>query len=160
MNIQSFIDRKRIAGAREHEGRQTDWAGWTEVNYMTAIVSELLDACAYAQKLDYEKRKYAEETGNTVITGNIIQKVIKIIDAEFPEHILEAACQEAEQEAETGIVNCPYCNTELLLWDELPDNSYIPDDVNVICCKECCEEFNVIIHNQFEFEVKQEAENG
>ena len=155
MNIQSYIDRKRIAGAREHEGRQTDWAGWDYQQCWTAVVGELLDACAYCEHI----REIGTKEDDFQLIREADEMIVYLTKAlqQFGWNHLEAACQEAEQEADKSIVNCPYCNTELLLWDELPDNSYIPDDVNVICCKECCEEFNVIIHNQFDFEVKQEA---
>ena len=155
MNIQSYIDRKRIAGAREHEGRQTDWAGWEQPQFWAAIAGELLDAVAYAQ----QAAKVSTLASGVDFNESISCEICQILNRFLPK-IIEAACQEAEAKVNKNIFNCPHCNTELLLWDELPDNSYIPDDVNVICCKECCEEFNVIIHNKFEFEVKQEAENG
>lgn len=154
MNIQNYIDRKRIAGAREHEGNSTDWGLWEPEKYFVAVASELLDALAYIQRL------CEIENGDTAFITDAMSYEITMILRTFPEHILEAACQEAEQEANKGIVNCPYCEAEQSLWDNLPDNSYIPDDVNVICCQECCEEFDVVIHSQFDFEVKQEAENG
>lgn len=157
MDIQSFIDRKRIAGAREHEGNKTDWAGWQDEQFEAAIAGELLDALAYAQKYLQCFTYYSDEGAER--TRMIIDKLSEVSDL-LIDDALEAACQEAEQEANKGIVNCPYCKAEQSLWDNLPDNSYIPDDVNVICCQECCEEFDVVIHSQFDFEVKQEAENG
>lgn len=155
MNIQNYIDRKRIAGAREHEGNSTDWAGWTREQFLAAIAGELLDALAYV-----EQSLTTAKWPGCCIEENMISANVQTALGILPIEALEAACQEAEQEANKGIVNCPYCKAEQSLWDNLPDNSYIPDDVNVICCQECCEEFDVVIHSQFDFEVKQEAENG
>ena len=96
MNIQSFIDRKRIAGAREHEGNSSDWAGWHTTRYEAAIAGEVLDALAYAQKV---LGLVSGEEAETTIS--IIKKLIEVIDI-LSRASLEEACQEAEQEAENG----------------------------------------------------------
>jgi len=101
MNIQSYIDRKRIAGKREHEGRQTDWAGWTGDDYIVAIAGELLDACAYAQRAfecaaEWETKD--EDYKIFCVSKALFRGALEMLKG-LQESDLEAACQEAEQEA-------------------------------------------------------------
>ena len=97
MNIQSYIDRKRIAGAREHEGRKTDWVGWDISKCWVAVVGELLDACAYCERAqDIAQIKDALTMMDEAMEMKLyLQKALE----QFHESHLEAACQEAEQEA-------------------------------------------------------------
>ena len=94
MTIQSYIDRKRAAGAREHEGNKTDWAGWTLRDFHVAMAGELLDLINYAQRavdLFYEGGETEAILGDAEVCLSLLS-----------EEALEAACQEAEQEAENG----------------------------------------------------------
>lgn len=91
MNIQHYIDRKREAGAKEHEGNSTDWAGWTQGQYFAAIAGELLDAMAYAQ----QAKSVAKLQRNIDLAKFLSDEIYNIL-AEFNFTTLEAACREAE----------------------------------------------------------------
>ena len=102
MNIQSYIDRKRNAGAREHEGNKTDWAGWTVRDYWVAVAGELLDALAYLQRLGEVCVEMNNPDGSIIGASASALHGIIAEQAGYFEEELEAACQEAEQEAENG----------------------------------------------------------
>ena len=149
MDIQQFIDRKREAGRVEHEGAGTDWAGWTLHDFHVAIAAELLDLINYAQRaveLFYEGGETDAILGEALEFGEVSLSCLS-------DNVLEAACAEADAKVKNNRFNCPYCNVEHKLWDALPDSSYIPNDINIIQCGECGEEFDVFIRGQFEFEV-------
>ena len=98
MNIQSYIDRKREAGKREHEGNSTDWAGWTGDNYIVAIAGELLDVCAYAQQAfecatEWETKD--EDYKIFCISKALFRGALDMLKG-LQECDLEAACREAE----------------------------------------------------------------
>ena len=101
MNIQQFIDRKRIAGAREHEGRQTDWKDWTGADCLAAVAGELLDAYAYNNKL------CEIEDGKTAFLSDSLSFEIYALLKMLPVSALEAACQESEQEAVQNTYDLP-----------------------------------------------------
>ena len=111
MNIQGFIDRKREAGAKEHEGNKTDWKDWTQEQFLAAIAGELLDAAAYAQRA----MEVAFECGNKDLFNDANDTLFDLFGAlcNFKNDVLEAACQEAEQEAEAGeVTGKPYAELE------------------------------------------------
>ena len=88
MDIQSFISRKREAGARKHEGNKTDWAGWTLRDFHIAMAGELLDLINYAQRAV----DLFHEDGETEAILDDAEVCISLLS----EEALEAACQEAE----------------------------------------------------------------
>lgn len=101
MNIQSYIDRKREAGKREHEGNKTDWAGWEQPQFWAAIAGELLDAVAYAQ----QAAKVSTLARGVDFNESISCEICQILNRFLPK-IIEAACQEAEQEAKPAEAMC------------------------------------------------------
>lgn len=98
MNIQSYIDRKREAGKREHEGNSTDWKGWNYQQCWTAVVGELLDACAYCEHIREIGAKAYD--GLTVFEAEELLEYLQKALEQFGEHHLEAACREAEAKHE------------------------------------------------------------
>lgn len=89
MNIQSYIDRKRKAGAREHEGNSTDWAGWMQEQFLAAIAGELLDAINYTTEM--------HNNGHITPQSACFLRGIYAIANMLEISAYEAACQEAEQ---------------------------------------------------------------
>lgn len=154
MDIQHFVDRKREAGKREHEGNQSDWKGWGIDKYWAAIAGELLDAIAYCDRLaDVANSKHDGYSRRGATDTSIdIKKALSC----FNERHLEAACAEAEEYSNKYQVNCPHCDTEHPISDCLVDNTYVSEDANIITCSGCGKEFYILIHGNYE-EAKYEV---
>lgn len=104
MDIQQFIGRKREAGAKEHEGNSTDWGKWPRGRYISAAASELLDACAYAQRA-IEVSMQTQDAELNHVAHFILEGAMNLLNG-LEECDLEAACREAEAKvAELPIQN-------------------------------------------------------
>lgn len=133
MNIQSYIDRKREAGRKEHEGAWTDWAGWDYQQCWTAVVGELLDACAYCEHI----REIGTKEDDNQLIREADEMIVYLTKAlqQFGWSHLEAACQEAEQVQE-------------------------PEGFMAELKRRSAEDIFKLCHPEKVNEVKQEAENG